>query len=139
MMDKKVAPTAPTADASTKPHGTQNQKDPCNPNLPHPKQNYNQKLMEFPLLAYIPTGRGSAITAKRLTKISGYKDARSLQMDVHRMRLAGIPVLSATDEPCGYFMPETPEEAGRFIASMTSRIRNTRDAMTAAERYRLPY
>lgn len=83
----------------------------------------------------IPFGRENAITAKELTKRTGYINTRSLQQDIHRLRESGKLILSATDCPQGYFRPESNHEILMFCRSMQSRIIEIQKAVRPAMKY----
>ena len=109
-----------------------NQADSCTPILPHSAP----KIKEYTgLTQYIPVGRENAISAKDLADICGYKNTRTLQQDIHSLRKNGTLILSATDDPKGYFMPADDDDVRRFVHSMDNRIRNTQIAVQAAREY----
>ena len=87
------------------------------------------------LMKFIPTGRENALPAKELARLAGYKDVRTMQQDIHRLRKAGHVILSATDQPNGYFLPDSSSDISRFVRSMNSRVREIKVAVRAAEQY----
>lgn len=87
------------------------------------------------LIDLIPTGRGNAIPATDLAKIAAFPDARTLQQEIHSLREHGVVILSATDKPNGYYLPENRQEVERFVCSMYSRMKNTNIAVKSAEEY----
>lgn len=80
----------------------------------------------------IPFGRANAITAKELTKQTGYPNVRTLQQEIHRLRESGSLILSATDFPQGYYRPENHHEILMFCRSMQSRITEIEKAVRPA-------
>ncbi len=87
------------------------------------------------LLDYIPTGRENAIPARELAIVAGFKDARTLQQEIARLRKRGELILSAPDHPHGYFLPANDYEISRFVHSMHNRISETQAAVRAAEQH----
>lgn len=89
------------------------------------------------LTDHIPFGRANAITAKELAARAGYSDVRSLQQDIHNLRVKGALILSATEQPQGYFRPDGDDkhEVRHFLRSMRSRAREIEAAARSAEAY----
>lgn len=87
------------------------------------------------LIDYIPFGRSNAIQAKALAKAAGFPDVRTLQQAIHSLRVQGVLILSSTQEPQGYFLPEPGEdyEVSKFLNSMRSRVREIEAAARPAE------
>ena len=87
------------------------------------------------LIDYIPFGRSNAIQAKALAKAAGFPDVRTLQQAIHSLRVPGVLILSSTQEPQGYFLPEPGEdyEVSKFLNSMRSRVREIEAAARPAE------
>lgn len=87
------------------------------------------------IIDLIPTGRDNAIPAADLAKVAAFPDARTLQQEIHSLREHGVVILSATDKPNGYYLPESRQEVEQFVRSMHSRMKNTNIAVKSAELY----
>tara|TARA_Y100000310_G_C20224142_1_gene597104 strand:+ start:297 stop:638 length:342 start_codon:yes stop_codon:yes gene_type:complete len=55
-------------------------------------------------------GRDSAITRRELRHILEYHDDRHLRLMIRELIAEGLPVVSRTDKPAGYFLPITRQE-----------------------------
>ena len=55
-------------------------------------------------------GRDRAITRRELRDTLGYQNDRQLRLIIAELRSEGLPVLSATNKPAGYYVPATWNE-----------------------------
>ena len=65
-------------------------------------------------------GRGRAITARELCGLVGLPD-RQLRLYIDELIDEGLPVISATEQPAGYFIPLSLDEARQYTCSLRSR------------------
>ena len=65
-------------------------------------------------------GRAQAIASRLLTELTGAPD-RSIRMAIEDLITDGLPVVSATDAPAGYFIPANMDEAREYTKSLCSR------------------
>lgn len=80
------------------------------------------------------TGRENARTSTDICRTYGV-DRRSLVAQIQRARKSGTAIAAATDEPMGYYFPETPDELAGYIRTLDSRIAElqaVRDASNAS-------
>ena len=67
-------------------------------------------------------GRDSAISAGTLAERFGYRDDRIIRKAIEELiDEEGIPVCSVTEDPPGYFIAATREEAERYTRSLRRR------------------
>lgn len=69
---------------------------------------------------YLSRGRGSAITARELERLTNL-DGRSVRLLIERERRSGTPILS--DCASGYFLPATDDERAACVRSLRHRAR----------------
>lgn len=77
-------------------------------------------------------GRENAISRQALMDRLGVSE-RDLRRRVERERLEGIPILTST-EVGGYYLPASPDDTARFVASMRSRGIKTLQVAQAVEK-----
>ena len=66
-------------------------------------------------------GRRFALTAKKITAVTGLRD-REIQILADELRRDNVPVLAACDKrPFGYFIAETADEIDAYISNITAR------------------
>ena len=88
------------------------------------------KLCIYDLLA---TGEENALSRRQLAALLGISD-RTVRYKIAAERRQGLLILSTTEGGGGYFKAANREELRRFVASMTSRGRETFAAVTAARK-----
>ena len=134
MSEKKKAPTAATADANAEITYPDKYEHLHGSIVPDSAQKCKRGV-SHPLLEYIPTGRENAVPAKELARRAGYKDARSLQADIHNLRVNGALIFSTTEPPGGYYLSQDKQEAVCFVRSMEGRQKQIGRAIQAAKAY----
>jgi len=88
-----------------------------------------------------------AITARELSYLTNHPD-RKIRLVIEELIEDGLPVVSATESPAGYFIPISLEEARQYTQSLRSRaveiflrrkrvIKNTALYLKPAEQARL--
>lgn len=77
-------------------------------------------------------GRENAVSRQALMGRLGVSE-RDLRRRVERERLEGIPILTST-EVGGYYLPSSPADTARFVASMRSRGVKTLQVAQAVEK-----
>ena len=130
-VNKKIVPTAVTADTVNVTNQCNQTKDSYKNSLPQDNENDNQCY----LLQCIPFGRANAISAKKLAERAGYKDVRALMIAIHSLRTEGEIILSATESPSGYYQSEDIGDIRAFVKNMDNRIVNTELAVAGAKKY----
>lgn len=76
-------------------------------------------------------GRENAVSVEDLTRATGYSRRQIVRL-VKDERDAGEIILSASDEPYGYYLPGTQEEIRRFADSMRKRAISSFQALKPA-------
>jgi hypothetical protein len=66
-------------------------------------------------------GRPRAITGRELAAIVGHRDDRRVRLVIRDLITDGLPVVSNTESPGGYFIPTSIEEAKHCTESLRSR------------------
>lgn len=66
-------------------------------------------------------GRVMAITARELSEITGQPD-RAVRLAILEFIYEGLPVISATEKPAGYFIPSSKAEWLEYDKQMKNRI-----------------
>src|SRR5574340_37548 len=69
-------------------------------------------------------GRDRAITGRELAQLLGFKDDRVIRATICEVIRDGLPVLSATEPPAGYFVASSRAEWQAYDAQLKSRIVN---------------
>jgi len=67
-------------------------------------------------------GRSRAITGRQLANFFNHRDDRTIRMAIRELIADGLPVLSSTEPPAGYFLASTWEELHKASEIMRSRI-----------------
>ena len=75
---------------------------------------------ELKLILERHEGRDRAITSRELSQLVGIPD-REIRLTIEELINDGLPVVSATEYPAGYFLPMTIEEAREYTQSLRSR------------------
>ena len=65
-------------------------------------------------------GRSQAITSRELSHMLG-EDDRAIRLAIEDLIDDGLPIVSATEPPAGYFVPLTLDEAREYTQSLRSR------------------
>ena len=66
-------------------------------------------------------GKARAITGRELAAIVGHRDDRSVRLAIRELISDGLPIISVTEHPGGYFIPTSLEEAKHCTVSLRSR------------------
>lgn len=79
------------------------------------------------IFSLLPEGERNALSAADLTQLAGYRNTRSIRLEIDREREIGFPVLASDN---GYFRP-APGPAGiaetrRFLRRQDSRMASNR-------------
>jgi len=93
-------------------------------------------------------GRVSAITGQELAAIVGQRNDRGVRVAIRELITEGLPIVSSTEPPQGYFISTSLEETKHCTESLRSRaveiflrrkelIRNTALYLKPAEQRRL--
>lgn len=77
-------------------------------------------------------GERNALSPDYLRVVLGFKSNRALQKQIEHERGQGKVILSSTQPPGGYFLPETKQEIRRFIRTLENRGSKTLDALNGA-------
>ena len=80
----------------------------------------------------LKVGERNALSPDYLRVVLGFKNNRALQKQIEKERRQGKVILSSTQPPGGYFLPETKQEIRRFIRTLENRGRKTLDALNGA-------
>lgn len=82
----------------------------------------------------LKVGEINALSPDYLRVMLGFKSNRALQKQIEKERGQGKVILSSTQSPGGYFLPETKQEIRRFIKTLESRGNKTLDALDGARK-----
>ena len=86
-------------------------------------------------------GRDRAITARGLSDITGQPDRR-VRLVIRELIKEGMPILSSTESPAGYFLPSNWHELNECAASLRGRLiedaKRRRDLLRAGALYLKP-
>ena len=80
----------------------------------------------------LKVGERNALSPDYLRVTLGFKGNRALQKQIEHERKQGKVILSSTQPPGGYFLPETKQEIRRFIRTLENRGSKTLDALNGA-------
>lgn len=80
----------------------------------------------------LKVGERNALSPDYLRVTLGFKSNRALQKQIEHERKQGKVILSSTQPPGGYFLPETKQEIRRFIRTLENRGSKTLDALNGA-------
>ena len=78
--------------------------------------------LQLRILNNLRNGSKQAIKGKELARLLGYKDDRKVRLEIRELIRRLYPIGSSTEEPAGYFLIDTPEEATRYMAVLKSRL-----------------
>lgn len=76
----------------------------------------------------------NALSPDYLRVILGFKSNRALQKQIEKERGQGKVILSSTQPPRGYFLPESKQEIRRFITTLQNRGSKTLNALDGARK-----
>ncbi len=75
------------------------------------KQRYNSNTKNaLKLILQNHEGRANAITRRELRELLNYHDDRQLRLMIRELIAEGLPVISCTEQPAGYYLPLTWDE-----------------------------
>lgn len=77
-------------------------------------------------------GERNALSPDYLRATLGLTSNRAVQKQIEHERKQGKVILSSTQPPGGYFLPETKQEIRRFIRTLENRGSKTLDAINGA-------
>lgn len=78
-------------------------------------------------------GERNALSADYLRVALGLTSNRAVQRQIEYERRQGKVILSSTQSPGGYFLPETEQEIRQFIKTLENRGSKTLDALDGAK------
>lgn len=86
-------------------------------------------------------GRANAITSRKLSILTGAPD-RTIRLCIRELISENMPILSATENPPGYFLPISMNEVRKYAASLRDRLiedaRRRRDVIRGGDLYLKP-
>lgn len=80
----------------------------------------------------LKVGERNALSPDYLRITLGLTSNRAVQKQIEHERSQGKVILSSTQPPGGYFLPETKQEIRRFIRTLENRGSKTLDALNGA-------
>lgn len=80
----------------------------------------------------LKVGERNALSPDYLRATLGLTSNRAVQKQIEHERKQGKVILSNTQPPGGYFLPETKQEIRRFIRTLENRGSKTLDALNGA-------
>ena len=80
----------------------------------------------------LKVGERNALSPNYLRAALGFTSNRAVQKQIEHERKQGKVILSSTQPPGGYFLPETKQEIRRFIRTLENRGSKTLDALNGA-------
>lgn len=87
------------------------------------------------LVDILPVGRANAVSTEALVAAGNYRSSRELQQDIRELRLIGVPIISISEAPGGYYISEDKEEILHCSRTLENRGRNTLQAAAALKEY----
>lgn len=88
--------------------------------------------------ALLPQGEAHAVPTSALVALTGYRNARELQKEIERERIAGALILSKSGNGGGYYLPDDGEagrrEIAAFVRTVNARAVNSLRTLKAARR-----
>lgn len=87
---------------------------------------------KYPIASLLRRGKENAISTKELVRISGCKNARTLQERISEERCAGAIICSGSG--AGYWLPKDREEIKEFCETMEKRAKNIFNATRSAKK-----
>lgn len=82
----------------------------------------------------LKVGERNALSPDYLRTTLGLTSNRAVQKQIEHERSQGKVILSSTQPPGGYFLPETKQEIRRFIRTLENRGSKTLDAINGARK-----
>lgn len=82
----------------------------------------------------LKVGERNALSSDYLRTTLGLTSNRAVQKQIEHERSQGKVILSSTQPPGGYFLPETKQEIRRFIRTLENRGSKTLDAINGARK-----
>ena len=86
-------------------------------------------------------GRSQAITSRELSGVTGQPD-RTIRLAIRELRREKFPILSSTEFPAGYYLPNNRGELGECLSSLRSRLiedaKTRRDIKVGGDCYLTP-
>ena len=79
-------------------------------------------------------GERNALSPDYLRATLGLTSNRAVQKQIEHERRQGKVILSSTQPPGGYFLPETKQEIRQFIITLENRGSKTLDALDGARK-----
>lgn len=84
----------------------------------------NQSRFKLRVKSYLLSrkGRANAITRRELLYKLNYPNDRKLRLMIAELRRGGIPILSVSTKPAGYYVPATYQELQEGLAFIRSYV-----------------
>ena len=82
----------------------------------------------------LKVGERNALSPDYLRTTLGFTSNRAVQKQIEKERGQGKVILSRTQPPGGYFLPETKQEIRQFIKTLENRGSKTLDALDGARK-----
>ena len=82
----------------------------------------------------LKVGERNALSPDYLRATLGLTSNRAVQKQIEYERKQGKVILSSTQPPGGYFLPETKQEIRQFIKTLENRGSKTLDALDGARK-----
>lgn len=82
----------------------------------------------------LKVGERNALSPDYLRAILGLTSNRAVQKQIEHERRQGKVILSSTQPPGGYFLPESVHEIRQFIRTLENRGSKTLDALVGARK-----
>ena len=82
----------------------------------------------------LKVGERNALSPDYLRAILGLTSNRAVQKQIEHERRQGKVILSSTQPPGGYFLPESVHEIRQFIRTLENRGSKTLDALDGARK-----
>lgn len=101
----------------------------CNNEIYH-DSGREDKSMVYEVLK---VGEKNALSPDYLRVILGFKSNRALQKQIEKERGQGKVILSSTQPPGGYYLPDSPMAIRKFCITMENRANRTLDALSGAK------
>lgn len=78
-------------------------------------------------------GEENALSPEYLRSVLGFKSVRALQKQIEKERGEGKVILSSTQSPGGYYLPDSPISIRKFCITLENRANRTLDALKGAK------
>lgn len=89
-----------------------------------------EQVMVYEILK---VGEINALPPDYLRVILGFKSNRALQKQIEKERGQGKVILSSTQPPGGYYLPDSPMAIRKFCITLENRANRTLDALNGAK------